>query len=695
MGKQFLVLNSLIFGTIVLLSNPANAQQQIQPDSVTIARDKWGVPHIFAKTDPEVAYGLAWAHAEDDFKTIQLTLLAGKGMLGQLKGKEGAEVDYVVALLRARELAIARYNTDLSADYKRLLEGYVQGLNDYARTHPREVLVKKSFPITPQDHVATAVLSLSIVSGADDVLKAIFSGETPPVALQKVGGSNGIAIHSSKTTEGKTYLAINSHQPLEGPVAWYEAHVASEEGWNILGGLFPGSPVINHGCNPNLAWAHTINYQDKFDVYELEINPANPLQYKFDGKWETLEEKEVKLKVKLFSALKISVKKKVYWSRYGATVKTDKGAFSIAMTANQDIRGTEQWYRMNKAQNFTEFKKSLEMLALPGFSIVYADRYDTIFYISNGKLPLRDPAYQWTSTLPGNTSRTLWKEYHPFKALPQLVNPRSGYLYNMNHTPFNATASADNLKAKDFDPTMGFETYNNNRSKRFMELIKQYKKLSYEDFKRIKYDVQLPAKMVYATDITAIFDLNPADYPDLRQAIEKAKHWNHRGDVNNCDVLIPLLVYIRESELLAAGKITYQSRKISREECISALRYAQAYLLKHFGSLDVKLGDYQKLVRGNIEMPMFGIPDVISAISSRPYKDGKVQAYQGESYIELVKFSKDGPEIESIVPYGASNHPDSPHYADQMKLYVQQKTKPMTLDKATILKEAERIYHPR
>jgi acyl-homoserine-lactone acylase len=695
MGNLYQVLQSLVWSTIALLAVSAQAQQLIQPDSVTIARDKWGVPHIFAKTDPEVAYGLAWAHAEDDFKTIQLTLLAGKGMLGQLKGKEGAEVDYVVALLRARELARIHYDSDLSADYKRLLEGYVQGLNDYARAHPKEVLVRKSFPITPQDHVATAVLSLSVVSGADDVLKAIFSGRTPPSALPKVGGSNGIAIHSSKTTDGKTYLAINSHQPLEGPVAWYEAHVASEEGWNMLGGLFPGSPVINHGCNADLAWAHTINYQDKFDVYELEMNPDNPLQYKFDGEWVTLEENEVKLKVKLPIGLKISVKRKVYWSRYGATVKTLKGAYSIAMVSNQDIRGTEQWYRMNKARNFSEFKKCLEMLAIPGFNIVYADRFDTVFYISNGKLPMRDPAYQWKSTLPGNTSRTLWKEYHPFKDLPQVVNPTSGYLYNMNHSPFYATAPADNLKAKNFDPTMGFETYNNNRSKRFMELMAQYKKLSYEDFKRIKYDLQLPVKLAYTVDFTTIFDLNPTDYPDLKLIIEKIQHWNHRSDAANRDVIVPLLIYKHESELLAAGKITLQNRKISRADCLEALQYAQNYLIKHFGTIDVALGDYQKLVRGNIELPMFGIPDVISAISSRPYKDGKAQAYQGESYIELVKFSKDGPEIESVVPYGASNHPESPHYANQMQLYTQQQTKPMTLDKGKVLKEAERIYHPR
>ena len=77
---------------------------QINRQNITIARDSFGVPHIFAKTDAEVAYGLAWAHAEDDFKTIQMIALSGKGLLGKAFGKKGAQADYVVALLRCREI---------------------------------------------------------------------------------------------------------------------------------------------------------------------------------------------------------------------------------------------------------------------------------------------------------------------------------------------------------------------------------------------------------------------------------------------------------------------------------------------------------------------------------------------------------------------------------------------------------------
>ncbi|WP_448980029.1 penicillin acylase family protein, partial [Klebsiella pneumoniae] len=115
----------------------------------------------------------------------------------------------------------------------------------------------------------------------------------------KTAGSNAFAFNSAKTTDGDVYLDINAHQPLEGPVAFYEAHLCSEEGWNILGANFPGAPSILHGVNENLGWAHTVNNPDKLDVYQLEINPNNKLQYKFDGNWETLEEKSAPLKVKI------------------------------------------------------------------------------------------------------------------------------------------------------------------------------------------------------------------------------------------------------------------------------------------------------------------------------------------------------------------------------------------------------------
>ncbi|MGE5107972.1 MAG: penicillin acylase family protein [Sphingobacteriales bacterium] len=662
---------------------------QINPKNVTIARDSFGVPHIFAKTDAEAAYGLAWAHAEDDFKTIQILTLSGKGLLGKAFGKKGAQADYVIALLRCREIVEEKFNT-LSPEFLTLIRGYLQGLNDYAKKHPEEVIVKKCFPINEKEYLTAATFSVCLVAGIDDVLGKIFGGKVPTLPGFISGGSNAFAIHSSKTTTGEAFLAINAHQPLEGPVAFYEAHMMSEEGLNILGGLFPGAPCILHGANENLGWAHTVNYPDKTDVFQLQMNPSNNNQYRFDDKWIDLEVKKVKLKVK---GIPVTIHKKVYWSKYGATIKTAKGVFSVRFGANQDIKALEQWYKMDKARNFTEFRSALNMIGIPMFNIMYADRNDTIFYVSNGKIPVRNPSkeYNWLSTVPGNTSKTLWTEFYPFSYLPQYINPKSGYLYNTNHSPFLATEKDENLKPEDFDKNASWERYDNNRSAKFYELIPKNEKLDFETFKLIKFNRQLPAQLHYRYGIDSLYLLKATDYKETEEIITTLQQWDKKGEAESKGAAAFLLLYNHISKTLAGQP----PRQLTTAELLETIQYIKDYQLKYFGRTGIVLGDLQKLVRGKDEFPLSGIPDVLAAMSNVPYKDGKVKDDFGDAYIELVRFPKNGlPIIESVNAFGASNHPGSKHYEDQVPLYLQQKTKHMSLDKQEVLSKAERIYHP-
>ena len=93
-------------------------------------------------------------------------------------------------------------------------------------------------------------------------------------------------------------------------------------------------------------------------------------------------------------------------------------------------------------------------------------------------------------------------------------------------------------------------------------------------------------------------------------------------------------------------------------------------------------------------IPSWGAPNVIAAMYGKPNKKGRFKIFAGESYVSLVRFSDKGVEIESIVPYGTSNHKESPHYDDQMDMYMKQELKKMTLDKDEILKQAKKTYHP-
>lgn len=665
------------------------AQTIIDPAAIDIVRDSFGVPHIFAKTDAAAAYGLAWAEAEDDFASMQEVILPAKGLMGRVKGKAGAAGDYVFELFRCRRVTEEKWNT-LTPEFLKLIDGYVQGINAYAAQHPAEVLHKKLFPVTAKEYIASSVLALTVFNGADKALERIFTNSEWEAPELNKKGSNSAAIHATKTTTGEAYLLINAHQPNTGSQAFYEAHICSEEGLNITGGLLAGGPCILHGVNEHLGWAHTVNFCDRLDEYQLEMNPDNPTQYKFDGQWLNLEVKTVKLKIK---GIPITIKRKVYWSKYGATMKNKQGFFSLRLGANMKIGVLDQWYHMNKAKNFTEFYTALSKQELSMFNIMYADKYDTIFYINNALMPVRNnnTSYDWKRTLPGNTSQTLWTGFRGIKELPQYINPKSGFLFNTNHSPFLATAAADNLSPASFAKADGWELYQLNRSERFLELFPQKEKLSFEKLKTIKFDKQLPAHLQYQYKIDTLFLLSETAYPEFASLITSFKNWDKSAAVSSKGAALFVLTY----EHLKATLKGNTGRQITTAEAVENYQYLKTYLEKNFGTTDITLGDLQKLVRGDKEWPLWGFPDVLSPQWTAPYKNGTLKSIGGDGLIMFTRFPKNGlPIIESVNMYGASAHPGNKHFDDQVELYLQQKTKHMTLDKAEVYKNAERIYHP-
>lgn len=670
-------------------------QSQVNPKNVTIIRDKWGVPHIYGHTDAETAYGLAWANAEDNFEDMQRNMLMCKAQLGKVDGKEGAMIDFAVQLMQARKVVEDRYETDISPEFKKILAGYVQAVNHYAETHPKEVLVKGTFPVTEQEVVMGYVMSFALITGAPAHMVNILQGEPGGPTPYSLRGSNGFAVNSQKTSNGEVFLANNSHQPLNGPTAWYEAHIVSDEGLNTLGGLFPAGTSVFAGCNPNIAWMHTVNFPDLVDVFELEMHPKDKLKYKYDGEWKTLEQYKAKLRVKM-GPLVLPVGKKYWQSVYGPTLERDGKFYSLRFGALHNIKAAEQWHRMCKAQNFTEFKAAIEMQGFPGLNIIYADRFDTIFYTDNGLIPIRNQNYDWTGLVPGDTSATLWTEFHPLSDEVQLLNPPSGYVFNTNQSPFISSAPEDCPKPADYDPTMGYMKYNNNRGIRFQDQMEAVGKIDYAQFKTIKYDRRYPDSLFvfYIDNINDIFSLSPQEFPEIASGIEILKQWDRNTDPENQGATFMLLVNEYLWKTAMKKHIAFERTHWEPRIFADAIDYASEHLMKHFGTLNVPLGDLQRHVRGDKDWAIGGGPDVLAAMYAKEWKKGRRRGFLGDSYIQLIRFTEEGVKIESTNCYGSSNHADSPHYDDQVPLYLNQQLKTMTLDKETILREAERVYHP-
>ena len=299
---------------LFIVSTNFNSYSQINPDNIEIVRDHYGVPHIYADLDTEVAYGFAWAQAEDHFKLIQEAYLAGNGLLGKLIGLKGAGADFLTQFIQSEKIVNEKFHT-LDEKFVALIDAFAQGLNAFAIKHPKQVLEKKLFPLTPQKLLRYTQLQLFISNGADKLVTGIVNNKLswPYEIEQDTKGSNLIAVSRSRTGSDETFLTINTHQPLEGPTSWYEAHLVSKEGTNIIGAAFPGSPCLLTGANEFLGWTHTVNYPDKADVYALEMHPKKKNVYLVDGVAYKLEKFKAKLHFK-FLGMNIPIKKKFYHS---------------------------------------------------------------------------------------------------------------------------------------------------------------------------------------------------------------------------------------------------------------------------------------------------------------------------------------------------------------------------------------------
>jgi penicillin amidase/acyl-homoserine-lactone acylase len=657
---------------------------------VRILRDTWGVPHVFGRTDPDVAYGLAWAHAEDDFVTIQNSLLATRGELAAVYGRQFAPSDYLVHLLRVWEVVDAGYERDLAPDTRALLEAYADGINHYAATHPQEAIARL-YPVRGRDLVAGTVHKTPLFFGLDVLLKELMA-EAPAARGADAGavavlGSNAFAVAPRRTADGVTRLLVNSHQPWEGPAAWYEAHLHSDAGWDAAGGLFPGAPVVLHGHNRRLGWAHTVNFPDLVDVYRLDVDPQDPRRYRFDGGWRTLEVRSVPVEVKVWGRLRWTFHRDAEWSVHGPVLRTPRGAMALRIAGTGEVRHLEQWYRMNRARTMAEWQAAMRMAALPMFNTVYADAEGNVAYTYAAALPRRTVGPDWSGILPGDTSSLLWSERLPYERLPAVVNPRSGFVQNCNNTPFQTTEGPGNPDPALLADTPGIETHMTNRALRALELLGGDSSITRQEFEAYKYDVTYAEKSEVARAWRRLLDSPPGDDTGLREALDVLRGWDRRAAADSPAAALALLTLApghRNEELPDTGTLARRLRTAARD------------LRAHFGTLAPPLPEVLRLRRGALDLGLDGGPDLLHAFYARPADKGRWDAYAGDSLVMLVEWDAQGRvHSRSIHQFGAStSRADSAHFADQAPLFARHQFKEVWLDESDIRAHLEREYRP-
>jgi len=666
-----------------------------------IERDTYGVPHIVGARDVDVSFGFAYAHCEDDFDTIQKVALAVRGQLASFEGRNAAVGDYLVHLFRIWETVKARYDTDVPPDVRQVLDAYADGVNYYAALHPK-LVEPGMLPFTGRDIAAGFLFKLPFFYNFGNVLQTVNNGESGSslglqgqnlkTALLFAGGgfpigSNGAAIAPSRTADGATRLLVNSHQPYTGPVAWYEAVLDSGQGWHVSGGFFPGSPFMLLGHNAHLGWANTVNEPDLADVYRLTLNPANPNQYRLDGQWRNFEKSVAAIRVHLWGPFYWTAHRDVLYSAHGPVLKTDRGAFAIRYAGMNDLRQCLQYFRLDKARNLEEFRAAMRLQSLPSLNFIYADEKGNIGYIYNGLFPVRKEGINWLGILPGDRSDLIWHRYLPFDKIPQIWNPPSGFVFSSNNTPFHATAPADDLKPQDFSPTLGIQTNMTNRAWRALEMFGGDPHITDEAFRKYKYDLLYSPQSDEGHIVRELIALYPGNDAVLKQSIEILKHLDSKSDVNNRTMALATLTIKPIILARMAGK---------NPSLADTLHHAADGLLKHFGRLDPTWGEVNRMRRGKLDLPIDGGPDTYRAVDGDIQPDGTITAEGGDTLILFVTWDKKGQlTSDSAEPFGANNaDPKSPHYADQMRMFVAMKTKPVLFTEAQISAHRESDYRP-
>ena len=620
--------------------------------NVSIDRDFWGIPYIKGKTDQDVAYGIGLVHAEDAYADLVELMPLYRGKNAIYNGLDSIDTDYLVRLLKIHSKVKDIGKQQLSQNILSMAQAYADGVNMYANKHPDKVDLS-IHPVTQDDVLAGSYIQHLFFAGLDRDLAQMTAQDETSIPT----GSNAIAINSTKTDSNASYLLINSHQPLSGPVGWYELNIESESGWHGHGGNFPGSFLINVGFNKNIGWGATVNRPDVMDIFELTINPNNADQYLLDDKWESFEIEEDKLAFKLFGFLRWSTKQKFRYSKFGPVIEINGKYFALRHINQSSFNEIEGWYEISKAKNVYEFEKQLAKRKIPSFNFVTMDSDRNIGYFYNGRIPNRHDALKARKIISSSSSKDIWDEKDLVNNLPKFINPSNGWIQSTNQNPFSVMGE-HSLKEKSMKKNVHFEQRLTNRSYVANELLSINESIDLDKFIAIKFDNSYSKNSRQYKYLESIMEYDT----NLKLALQK---WNGKTDFNNTNAALGMCFMAQEwiSEMNSKPTPTYQAAK---KECDSLFKEIQRNYTDPWSKINT-------ISRGSRTYPIQGSVDTLRAVYGSPNSDTKsLNMSGGDGLFFIIAEEDSGKVIYGMHNYGSSRNESSVHYSDQTFLFSQE-----------------------
>ena len=680
---------------------------------VEIRRTAYGVPHIKAEDLRSAAYALAYVQLEDHGARVAVGLLRARGEMGRWFGRDSMESDF--SAQRRYSLAVENY-ARVDQDTRDVYEGFAAGVNRYIELHPDEfppdfVPRFTGYDVAARDvNVATMSDARRFLQrfapeqrrGSGTVAETTSSPEEGVDPIEE--GSNAWAFAPSRTRSGRAILMRNPH--LSWTAGYYEAHVTVPGVLDFYGDFRIGGPFgVIGGFNRHLGWATTNNAPDLDEIYALDVDSAAPDRYVLDGTSLPLERELVTVAFRNGPGLSTETRE-VWRTPLGLVIHRDSGkVYVLRAAAEGEYRAGEQFLRMMRAQSLAEWKDAMRIRARVNSNFTYADRAGNIFYVWNASIPsLPHASGGDTAAVPARATSEVWTRYVPFDSLPQLLNPRGGYVRNENDPPYHTNVrqilDRSRFPANFPDPLLRL------RSQHSLTLVDPQRKLSLEDVVELKHSYRmLLADRVKGDLLAAVRASAPA--PNVAEAIALLERWdNTAAPASRGGVLFELWWrrYTDSAEVDSmfaepwrsdAPLTTPRGLKDARRAA-EAFAWAVDETVRRYGAYDVAWGDVHRVRLGTVDVPVGGCSGALGCfrvLNFRNDRDGKRTVAGGDGWVLAVEFTNT-PRAYSVLAYGESPREDSPHHSDQAEMFARGQMKRVAFTEADIEAQTIRRYRP-